>query len=81
LLWQETSDSDMLQSWIAGDLVWTLDQTSTLRAYRLGGCGATVCPPVSALPPAPGTLSQSGLTALGTVLTWGIGGVYAAAAR
>lgn len=81
LLWQETSDSDMLQSWIAGDLVWTLDQTSTLRAYRLGGCGATVCPPVSALPPAPGTLSQSGLTARGTVLTWGIGGVSAAAAR
>lgn len=81
LVWQETSDSDLLRSWIAGDLAWTVDQTATLRAFRLAGCGSATCAPVAVLPPVAGSAMDHGLTARGVVLTWGLSGMSAAAAR
>jgi hypothetical protein len=75
-LWRETSDNDVLDSLIAGDLVWTYDGGNHISAYRLGGCGAPVCAPVKRYS-APWVVSSQGfLVTQGKLVLWGLQGIH-----
>lgn len=75
-LWRETSDNDVLGSLIASELAWTYDGDNNISAYRLNGCGTSVCPPVKRYSaPWVGT-SQSFLVTQGKLVTWGLQGIH-----